>query len=732
MIPLGPITLLSTDKGVKALAKLEMKSMNGREALGRPFEYELELVSSDSNLDLAELLGKPITVRLELSPLRYRYWNGIAVDVGFAGSHGRHAVYRVVLAPKLSLLKRTSNCRIFQRQTVPAIVKEIFAEHGFNVKESLRADYPIREFVVQYSETDFNFVSRLLEQEGIYYFFRHDAEQHEMVLADSSSAHASEAGYEVIPYYPPDVHRASEIESIDRWELGQRLIPAAYVAKDYDFERPLVRPEANLVVEADHALKGSELFDYAGAYLYSKQAEEDYKGKNHETQRDAYTRVRLEEIHASFERILATSNARGLTAGGTFRLSEFPRLEQNREYLIVSTNIVLRAHGLESGPTDTDEPFRCTFSVLDNKRPFRPARIAEKPCIRGPQTARVVGPESDEIWTDDYGRVKVMFHWDRFATGDESSSCWVRVAQVWAGTNWGGMHIPRIGQEVIVEFLEGDPDRPIVTGRVYNHDNMPPYDLPANQTQSGIKSRSSKGGAASNFNELRFEDLKGKEELFIQAERNQTTNVKQAQRISVGASRSKSVGADESIDVKGKRTTHIVKKDTVNLDDEHAMTVKLKVTETFKDDHALTITGKQDIKIDKDKTEHVVLAYDLTTDKKFKLVQGSTSLTFEGNAVTLDAAGPVTIKRGPATVSIDSAGKITMSTPAGISFECGPSSMNLTTSGIELSAAKVAVAAQASVLELSPASAKLSSAATTVEATGICGVKGALLNLNSG
>jgi type VI secretion system secreted protein VgrG len=733
MIPLGPITLETTDKSVKALGKLEMKSMTGREELARPFEYELELVSADMNLDLAELLGKPMAVRLELTPLHYRYWNGIVTDVGFAGSHGRHALYRVTLRPKLSLLERTSNCRIFQNQSVPTIVKAIFQEHGFGVKESLSAQYAQREFVVQYEETDFHFVSRLLEHEGIYYFFRHDAEQHEIVLADSYSAHATEPGYERLPYFPPDAHRAREIESIDRWELQQRLVSAAYVSKDYDFERPLARPESVSLNDGDHALKSSEVFEYAGAYLHSKQAEEDYKGKNNETPRDVYARVRLEEAHAAFERIVAHSNARGLAVGSLFTLTEFPRPEQNREYLIVSSHFELRAHELESATELIEEPFRCRIGVLHSKRPFRPKRMAAKPLIRGPQTAIVVGPKDDEIWTDQYGRVKVLFHWDRFGEGDESSSCWVRVAQIWAGSNWGGIQVPRIGQEVIVEFLEGDPDRPIITGRVYNRDNMPPYELPANQTQSGIKSRSSKGGAASNFNEIRFEDLKGKEELFIQAERNQTTKVKQAQSITVGASRSKTVGADESIVVKGTRTTQVVKKDTVNLDDEHAMTVKRKVTESFKDDHELTVTGKQEIKIEKDKAEHVVQAYELTTDKKFNLTQGATNLTFEGNAVTLDAAGPVTIKRGPATVSIDAAGKVSISTPVGISLECGPSRMTLSASGIELSAAKVAVSAAASTLELSPATAKLSGAVTTVEATTICNVKGmAMLNLNSG
>jgi type VI secretion system secreted protein VgrG len=613
MIPLGPITLQTSDKSVKALSKLEMKSMLGREELGRPFEYELELVSSDTSLDLGELLAKPMTVRLEITPFNYRYWNGIVTDVGFAGSHGRSALYRVTLRPKLSLLDRTSNCRIFQNQTVPAIVKTVFGEYGFGVKESLSAQYAAREYVVQYQESDFDFVNRLLEDEGIYYFFRHDDEQHELVLADSHSAHSTHPGYVFVPYYPPDIHRATEIESIDRWELRQRLVSAGYVTKDFDFERPLARPESILLNAGDHALKDSEIFDYAGAYLHAKQAEEDYKGKNNESQRDVYTRVRSEEAHASFEQIVAESNARGLAVGNLFTLTEFPRSEQNREYLIVSSEFQLHAHSLESSQTVVEEPFRCQIRVLDGKRPFRPGRITGKPTIRGPQTAIVVGPEKDEVWTDQYGRVKILFHWDRFGDGFENSSCWVRVAQVWAGNKWGAIHIPRIGQEVLVSFLEGDPDRPIIIGRVYNRDNMPPYDLPANQTQSGIKSRSSKGGAPSSFNEIRFEDLKGKEELFIQAERNHTTNVKNNRSATVAVDDSIAVGGDRSLHVKG------------NL----AVTVDGGGKSPNHSSHS--VTGKYNL--------HASDTIEMDAPTHIKLTCGASSILIEPNQITLVSGG---------------------------------------------------------------------------------------------
>jgi type VI secretion system secreted protein VgrG len=714
----GPITI-DPPAGAKAL---RFRSMNTHEELGRLFKYEIELLGDNASLKPADLLGQPMTVHLELRHLETRHFNGYITDMALKGSSGNFALYLVTVRPWLWLLTRTTNCRIFQNLTVPEILKQIFREHGFtHFQESLTVTYASHEFVVQYRESDFAFVSRLMEQEGIYYFFQHTKDSHTLVLSDSYSAHVAVSGYESVPYFPPSPHRRHEIDFVERWESSHQIEPGAYSLTDFDFERPQANLLTKLSMPNEHAKSDFEMFDYPGSYTKIKDGEH-------------YARLRLEERKVEHAHAEGQTNARGLSVGSLFRLVEHPVEDQNAEYLVTSARCRLKSHDPGSGgDLGADDVFQCDFSVIQSSQPFRSARLTQKPIVTGPQTALVVGKEDEEIWTDNHGRVKLKFHWDRYAKGDESSSCWVRVAQLWAGGGWGGIHIPRIGQEVIVEFLEGDPDRPVVTGRLYNGDNTPPYGLPANQTQSGIKSRSSKGAGASNFNEIRFEDQKGKEELFLQAERNQTTNVKQAQSITVGATRSKTVGSDETITVKGTRTTHVVKKDTVNLDDQHEMTVKLKVSETFKDDHTLAITGAQKITIDKTKTEHVLQSYELTTDKKYNLTQGGTNLTFEGNAVTLDAAGPVTIKRGPATVSIDAAGKISISTPVGISLECGPSSLNLTPSGIELSAAKVAVSAATSTLELSPATAKLSGTVTTVEATTICNVKGtSMLNLNSG
>ena len=736
ILPTGPIALDSSAAGAHAmLKKLALRTMTGTEALGRPFEYTLDLLSEDGDLNVSELLGEPLTVRLELGPIAYRFWNGIVTSACLIGSLGSFVRYRVTMRPWLWLLNHTSNCRIFQRETVPTIVKEVFRAHGLtDFQEVLSGSYAEREFVVQYGETDFNFVTRLLEEEGIYYFFRHEDGKHTLMLADSQSSHDVHEGYESLPYYPPDDRRAKDIEYVDRWELNHQVVSEAYATTDFDFERPSAHLGSRTALPGEHALRGSEHFDYAGAYLHPKKSDEQVKAERNEVPRDVYVRIRLEELRASLEQTRGTTNARGLGVGNLLNLTEFPRADQNREYLIVSANYELRAHELEStGHGDTEEVFRCSFAALSSARPFRPSRRAAKPVIHGPQTAIVVGRAGEEIWTDEYGRVKVQFHWDRFGTSNEDSSCWVRVAQLWAGDGWGAIHIPRIGQEVIVEFLQGDPDRPLITGRLYNSDHMPPYALPVHQTQSGIKSRSTRRGTASNFNEVRFDDAKGHEELHIHAEKDQSTKVKAAQSISVGAGRSVSVGGDESISVGGKRTTTVTKKNTVTVNDEHEFTAKLKVTETFKDDHSLTITGAQDIKIEKKKTEHVTQSYELTTDEKFNLTQGETTLTFEGNAVTLDAKGPVTVKRGPATVTIDDAGKVSISTSSGISFECGSSSIKIGPGGVEIIAAKVAIKADPSSLELSASAAKLSGPTTNVEATAVCGVKGGtMLNLNSG
>ncbi len=467
--------------------------MTASESLGRLFQFNLDLLSNDPNIDFNRLLGQNVTVKLELPEDETRYFNGFVSRFSQEGSVDDFNAYSMTLHPWLWFLTRTADCRIFQEMTVPDIIKQVFRDHGFtDFEEALSGTYRSWTYCVQYRETDFNFVSRLMEQEGIYYYFRHESNRHMLVLADSVSSHDPFPGYEKIPYFPPDEHLRREEHHIHEWTISQEVQPGVYALTDYDFENPKANLQVKSSIARDHAQAKMEIFDYPGEYTQTNDG-------------DAYVRARIEEIHAEFEQVQGQANARGLAVGSLFELVDYPREDQNQEYLVVSATYELESDAYSSGSSESAEDvYACSFTALSSKQQYRPERTTPKPLVQGPQTAMVVGPSGEEIHTDQYSRVKVQFHWDRYGKKDQNSSCWVRVAQLWAGTQWGGIHIPRIGQEVIVEFLEGDPDHPIITGRVYNKDNMPPYGLPANATQSGIKSRSSKGGSADNFNELRF------------------------------------------------------------------------------------------------------------------------------------------------------------------------------------------------------------------------------------
>jgi type VI secretion system secreted protein VgrG len=449
-------------------------------------------------------------------------------------------VYSATVRPWLWLLTQASNCRIFQDKTVPEIIKQVFRSHGLtDFEESLTEKYAPREFVVQYRETDFNFVSRLMETEGIYYFFKHEATKHTLVLADSYSAHDTVDGYEDVPYIRPGSLQQALPDHLDGWEVAQQIEPGTVILNDFNFETPKSNLLAKRSAPNSHERADFEDYDYPGKYL---------KGADGET----YARLRLEELNARYEQVKGTGNARGITVGSLLEPTNLPVESDNREYLLTAARFAIEGPNYETQEHGNGgEVFRCTFAAIDSKCPFRTGRGTPRPTVPGPQTATVVGEAGEEIWTDKYGRVKVQFHWDREGQRDENSSCWVRVTQMWAGSQWGAIHIPRIGQEVIVDFLEGDPDKPIITGRVYNADNMPPYPLPDNKTQSGIKSRSSKGGTASNFNEIRFEDLKGKEELHIQAELDMSTNVKRNQTLYVGGDQNITIHGNQIVSVHG-------------------------------------------------------------------------------------------------------------------------------------------------------------------------------------
>ncbi|NWA07233.1 type VI secretion system Vgr family protein [Pseudomonas gingeri] len=534
--PLGPDVLL-------------LKDFGGGEELGRLFDYELHLTSSDGAIDLNQLLGKPMSLTLQLQGGGARHFHGIVARCSQNVSQGQFASYSVTLRPWLWLLTRTSDCRIFQHQSIPQIIKQVFRDLGFSdFEDVLSQPYREWEYCVQYRESSFDFVSRLMEQEGIYYYFRHEKDRHVLVLADAYGAHHPAPGYESLPYYPPDgQHR--ERDHLNGWHLAQEVQPGSLELNDYDFQRPSARIDVRSAMPRPHTAGDYPLYDYPGTYVQSQDGEH-------------YARTRIEAIQSLHERVELNGNARGVGAGHLFSLTGFGRQDQNREYLIVGARYYIAQEDLESGATAAGAQFESSLTCIDAQQSFRPLANTTRPIVKGPQTAVVVGPAGEEIWTDQFGRVKVHFHWDRHDQSNENSSCWIRVSQAWAGKNWGSMQIPRIGQEVIVSFLEGDPDRPIITGRVYNAEQTVPYDLPAAATQSGMKSRSSKGGTPANFNEIRMEDKKGAEQLYIHAERNQDIVVEVDESHSVGHDRNKRIGHDETVLI-GNNRVRIVKQQDV-------------------------------------------------------------------------------------------------------------------------------------------------------------------------
>ena len=497
--------------------------MEAREKLGRLFEFEIDLLTEDREIKFDDMLGQVLTVELDLGGGNPRHFSGhVCAFSQLPQPRLKYTVYRALVRPWLWFLTRTSDCRIFQDKSASEIVKQVFQDAGFDdVKDKLQGSYRKREYCVQYRETAFDFVSRLMEEEGIYYYFTHAKEKHTLVLADGPTAHETVSGYEKIHYRSPSEGKKKELDSIFAWSLSRDVQSGTVAFGDYDF----TRPKADLLVKRSaarsHPHAKGEVYDWPGDYTVTKDG-------------DHYADVRMDELTMAHERVSVDGYVRGLWVGDLFTLEGAPRADQDRQYLIVEGRYVLQSSEYLTSDEKAPEPYSCSFELIDAKAQFRLARTTPRARVHGPQTATVVGKKGEEIWTDKHGRVKVQFPWERYTKSDENSSCWIRVAQNWAGKNFGGFQVPRMGDEVIVDFLEGNPDRPLITGRVYNGDNMFPYALPAEQTKSGIKSRSSKSGNADNFNELRFEDKKGEEEIYFHAEKNFVRVVENDDSLEVG------------------------------------------------------------------------------------------------------------------------------------------------------------------------------------------------------
>ncbi len=729
---------------------LHLLSMSGDEALGGPmaglFEYHLEVASTELDIKAKDVLGKKLTVKILLPDETLRYFNGHVTSWSFQGVRNDRVIYHLILHPWLWLLNFTSDCRIFNQKSVPEIAQLIFrkyVEAEFDAKP-LMAEYPSYEYLVQYRESDFNLICRLLQQEGIYFFFRHEAEKHTLVLADGLPAHSAVPGYETIPYRPPTTNARELEEHFDHCAFGQSIQTRSFRSLDYNFKDVRGNMLAFDEIPSQDRYSIGETFDYPGRYV------EQSRGQT-------LASVRLEELHEPSQAIEVEGNPLGLGVGNLFTLANPPWADQPIDFLVTSAHYELQVPEESStGHDSIEEPYRARYTLQPKSVQFRPARVATKPAILGPQTAIVVGikktadPDPEEIETDQYGRVRVRFHWERIgdrhpnirgekaASGtedevskEEDNTCYVRVAQMWAGNRWGSIHIPRIGQEVVVEFLEGDPDRPLITGSVYNNVNMPPYTLPDNKTQSGIKSRSSKGGTSQNFNEIRFEDLKGKEELHIQAEKDMSTLVKHDQSTSVGANRSVSVGGNHSVSVTGTQSTTVTKDETQTYEANRKMTVTGTNTDEITGDHQGTykaertesVTGNDGLTVSKNKSVDVTAEYNSTAGKQYKVVQGDNIVFMKGSDII--------VNNGKCEVSL-SAGNATVTATSSLSLQCGSASITLKKDGsIEVNGEqKVALSGGGSTVGLEAAGATVAGKKVAVSGSTITEITGALIKIN--
>jgi type VI secretion system secreted protein VgrG len=578
-------------------ADLEFHRMTLSESLGRLSEAEVDLLSGRNDITFSDILSKNVTVRLEL-PEGDRFFNGYVTRFAYTGMRGRKHLYRASVRPWLWFLTRTSNCRMFQDMTVKEIIEKVFAGHGVSDVEWTVSSTRKREYCVQYRETDFNFVSRLMEQEGLYYYFKHQNGRNTMVITDSYSGHATYPGYAQIPFIPSERKRPDH-EAITEWMVANEVQPGRYALDDYHFEGPALERLSQHVNVRKYELADYEMYDYPGDYVAPGEGEQ-------------CARTRLEELQTQFHVARGVTNCRGLATGSLFTLKGHTRAAENREYLVIDSTHELQYNEYESTGTE-GASYHCTFRAIASREPFRSPRISPRPVVQGPQTAIIVGPAGDEIYTDKYGRVKVQFHWDRYGKADQNSSCWIRVSQNWAGKRWGAMFLPRIGQEVIVDFLEGDPDRPIITGRVYNGEAMPPYSLPDEMTKSTIKTYSSKGGGG--FNEIRFEDKKGKEQLFLHAEHNQDNRVK-----------------NDTLEWIGNDRHLIVKHDQLeSVDGDKHLTVK--------NDQNEKVTGTVSLQAGQDLQHKVGMKHALDAGMEIHLKAGMKVVVEAGVQLTLKVGG---------------------------------------------------------------------------------------------
>jgi type VI secretion system secreted protein VgrG len=651
---------------------LVLNSLSGTEELGRPFLYELLMSSTDSKADLVSVLGASVTVKVVQPDKTTRYFNGVIGRISYAGMRGGARSYRIELRPWLWLLSHRRDCRIFQNQSPQDIITSVCKAASFSDFDTsgwTKLGLDPLEYCVQYDESTFDFITRLMEQFGIYYYYKHSAGKHTVMFCDDLSAHASIGA--AIPFRTRQTAGRAVVDHIMQWSSELAVVPGQVTFQDYNFTTSGTDLTARTSKTASHPHGDYEAFEYPGLHTNVSGGQ-------------SLSGVRAEHHAARRQMMFGTTNSRKITTGCKFTLSDFYEAAQNTDYTVIRATYTLSVSQVRAGASGaTRDTYRCTFQCIGATTQFRLARVTPRPLIRGPQTAKVVGEPtgdaSEEIDTDQYGRVKVLFYWARPTTPStqteaeqnaQKASCWIRVAQIWAGAGWGGIFIPRIGQEVVVEFLEGNPDRPLITGCVYNDVQTVPYALPANKTRSTVKTNSSTGG--NGYNELRFEDKAGSEEVYFQAQKDYNKVVLNNETVNITQ--------DTTTTVKqGNRSVTVSQ-------GNNSLTVSTGTnTTTVKGDNSLTVQqGNNSVTVS-------------TGNDSLTVSTGNHSITISAGSSTISAAQAITIK------SDDS-----------ITLQVGGSSIKISTTGITISAPQVQATATASMSLSGGDSMSLTAAAISI------------------
>jgi len=618
-----------------------LAGFEGHEVISGLFEFQITALSENLDVDADSIVGKSCCV--EIKDEKGRFFHGYISEFTYGevtagGSGVAFREYRMQMVPWLWFLSQTNDHRIFQEKTTKEIVELVFQDLGFSDYEFNVDAATAREYCVQHNESDLNFVSRLLEEEGIAYYFKHEKSKHTLVMVDQKNA------YDELPETKLEYSKGTTSDTqIFSWEHLYKFKKGQWTLNDYDFKTPTRDLIANIASKSKFANnKKFEHYEYPGLF-------ESGAGST-------LVKVRLDAEETDRDTALAKSNCATFYAGGRFALAKHSAASERGEYIILS--IYHRAEDRsyymqgEQGSSYSNE-FVCTPSDIH----IRPKLEHQKPFMRGPQSALVVGPSGEEIYVDEHGRIKVQFIWDREGKKDENSSCFIRVMQTWAGNQWGASFIPRIGHEVIVDFLDGDPDRPIITGTVYNGKNKPPFE---SKTQSGIRTRSTLEGSASNCNEFRFDDKKGAEQIFFHAEKDLDTEVENNETLTVENDRTKNVSNNESATIGNNRSKSVGKDETESIGKNKSISVGENHSESIGGDKSLNVSGEHNesigkamtISVGKDLKESVSGVYQESVTKEYAL---------KAKEITMTADNQITLKTGSAKIVMKKNGDITIS-----------------------------------------------------------------------